>query len=257
MKALFRDKPADFPERCPDGKPMKPLTQVLLDRRATSHFKPDPVPEEYLEPILQFGAQAPSGYNLQPWHFVVVREKENRERLKKAAYNQEKVGEAPVVIIAFAIHEDWKNYIDAIFQEGVRRGFGKPDMVPKIKQQASDFLEHGIPQPVWLNRHTMIAFTTMMLMAETYGLDTAPMEGFDPEAVKREFNLPDDAEVVALMAIGFAKELDKPYAGRLALDEFVFNERYGQRWNGKSSGPPGKDISEQIDRKASETLQPA
>ncbi|HXC36243.1 MAG TPA: nitroreductase family protein, partial [Candidatus Acidoferrales bacterium] len=131
------------------------------------------------------------------------------------------------------------------------------DMVPKIKQQASDFLEHGIPQPVWLNRHTMIAFTTMMLMAETYGLDTAPMEGFDPEAVKREFNLPDDAEVVALMAIGFAKELDKPYAGRLALDEFVFNERYGQRWNGKSSGPPGKDISEQIDRKASETLQPA
>jgi nitroreductase len=87
MKTLFREKPAAFPEHCPDGKPTKPLTQALLDRRATSHFKPNPVPEEYLEAILQFGTQAPSGY-LQPWRFVVVREKENRARLKKVAYNR-------------------------------------------------------------------------------------------------------------------------------------------------------------------------
>jgi nitroreductase len=177
--------------------------------------------------------------------------------LRKAAYNQEKVGEAPVVIIAFAIRDDWKNYIDVIFQEGVRRGFGKPEIVPGIKQQASDFLEKGISQPIWLNRHTMIAVTTMMLMAETYGLDTAPMEGFDAESVKREFGLPENAEVVALLAIGFVKEPDKPYAGRLALEEFVYNERYGQRWDGGNSAAPGKEISEKIDRKASETLQPA
>jgi len=257
MKALFRDKPVGFPEHCPDGSPMKPLTQALLDRRATSHFKPDPVPEEYLEAILQFGAQAPSGYNLQPWRFIVVRDKENRRRLRKAAFDQEKAGEAPVVIIAFAIRDDWKNYIDAIVQEGVRRGVGKPEMIPKIKQQASDFLEHKIPQPVWLSRHTMIAVTTMMLVAETYGLDTAPMEGFDPEAVKREFGLPDDAEVIALLAIGFVKEPDKPYGGRLALEEIVHDERYGQRWNGTDTGPPGREMSEKIDQKASETLQPA
>ena len=257
MKALFRDKPAGFPEHCPDGSPMKPLTQALLDRRATTHFKPDPVPDEYLEAVLQFGAQAPSGYNLQPWRFIVVRDKENRERLKKAAYNQEKVGEAPVIIVAFGLRGDWKNYIDAIFQEGVRRGFGKPEMIPKLKQQASDFLEHGIPQSIWLNRHTTIAVTTMMLVAETYGLDTAPMEGFDPEAVRRECGLPDNAEVVALLGIGFVKEPDKPYGGRLALEEFVFNERYGERWDGKNNGAPGKETTEKIDRKAREMLQPA
>lgn len=228
-----------------------------MDRRATSHFRPDPVPDEYLDAILQFAAQAPSGYNLQPWRFVVVRDRENRERLKKAAYGQEKVGEAPVIIIAFGICDGWKAYIDAIFQEGVRRGFGKQEMIPTIKQLASDFLEKGISKSVWINRHTMIAVTTMMLVAETYGLDTAPMEGFDPVAVKREFNMPDEAEVVALLAIGFVKELEKPYAGRLALDEFVYDERYGQPWNGKISGAPGPEISEKIDRKASEPLQPA
>ena len=198
---------------------MKPLAQVLLDRRATSHFKPEPVPQEYLESILQFAAQAPSGYNLQPWRFIVVREKENRERLKKAAFNQEKISEAPVVIIAFAMKDDWKNYIDAIFDEGVRRGCGKSESVLAIKKQAGNFLEKGISPSVWLNRHTMIAMTTMMLMAEAYGLDTAPMEGFDPQAVGREFGLPDNAEIVALLAIGYGQEPDKPYGGRLALSE--------------------------------------
>jgi nitroreductase len=146
---------------------MKSLTQALLDRRATPHFKPDAVPEEYLEAILQFATQAPSGFNLQPWRFIVVREKANRERLQRAALNQEKVGEAPVVVIAFAIENDWKNYLDAIFDESVRRGFGKPEMIPGLKKQASDFLEKGIPESLWVNRHTMIAVTTMMLVAET------------------------------------------------------------------------------------------
>lgn len=256
---MFQDKPANLPKHCPDGSPLKPLPQVLLDRRATSHFKPDPVPAEYLEAILQLAAQAPSGYNLQPWRFIVVRKKENRLRLQKAAFNQEKVAEAPVIVIAFAIQDDWKNHLDAIFQEGVRRGFGKPETAPQIKKQAADFLEKGIPQPLWLNRHTMIAVTTMMLAAEAYGFDTAPMEGFDPQAVKKEFGLPENAEVIALLAIGFVKEPDKPYGGRLALNEFVYDEQFGRRWNGNGAaqGPPGNDITEEIQRKAEETLQPA
>jgi nitroreductase len=259
MKTLFQEKPASFPERCPDGRPMKPLVQALLDRRDTSHFKPDPIPQEYLDAILQFAAQAPSSYNLQPWRFIVVREKENRERLQKAAYDQEKVSEAPVIIIMFAIQDDWKNYIDAIFQEGIRRGIGKPEMVSQIKEQASNYLEKGIAQPVWLNRHTMIAFTTMMLVAETYGFDTAPMEGFDPQTVKKEFGLPENAEVIALLAIGYAKEPDKSYGGRLTLSEFVYDEQYGKRWNGNGAtkGAPGKDMVDTIERKASEKLQPA
>jgi len=134
MKAMFQDRPVAYPKNCPDGSVIKPLTQALLERRATSHFKPDPVPEKYLEAILKFAAQAPSGYNLQPWRFIVVRDKANRARLRQAAFNQEKISEAPVIIIAFAIKDDWKNYIDAIFDEGVRRGCGQAGAVPAIKK---------------------------------------------------------------------------------------------------------------------------
>jgi len=257
MKTMFQNQPSVYPRHCPDGKAAKMLTQALLERRATSHFKPDPVPEEYLEAILQFAAQAPSGYNLQPWRFIVVREKVNRERLQKAAFNQLKVSEAPVVVIAFAIKDDWKNYLDDIFQEGIRRGLGQPEMLPGLKKLASDFLEHQIPAPAWLNRQTMIAVTTMMLVAESYGLDTAPMEGFDPHAIRREFGLPDQAEVVALLAMGYGKGPDKPYGGRLALSETVYDERFGRPWssNGKSADLAAKEISEE--KMVPETLQPA
>jgi nitroreductase len=225
----FQEKPAQFPTHQVNGAPLKPLTQVLLERRATQHFKPDPVPPEYLEAILKFGAQAPSGYNLQPWRFVVVRDAENRKRLQKAAFDQAKISEAPVVIIAFAIKEQWKDFSSAIFEEGARRGMGKIEHAERQKKKSLDFL-NTLPAEAWLNRHTMIAFTTMMFVAEAYGLDTAPMEGFDSEAVKREFGLPENAVVIALLAIGFREGADKVYGGRLDLEHFVFAEKFGEPW---------------------------
>ena len=78
----MQDQPRSFPTTRPDGSALKPITQVLLDRRATAHFLPDEVPAEYLDAMLRFAAQAPSGYNLQPWRFVVVRDPENRKRLQ-------------------------------------------------------------------------------------------------------------------------------------------------------------------------------
>ena len=259
MNTKFQDQPSVYPKHCPDGKAVKTLAQTLLERRATSHFKSDPVPEEYLDAILQFAAQAPSGYNLQPWRFIVVREKVNRQRLQRVAFNQEKISEAPVILIAFAIKDDWKNYIDDIFQEGIRRGFGQPEMLPGLKKMASDFLETQIEAPIWLNRHTMIAVTTMMLVAESYGLDTAPMEGFDPEAIRREFGLPDQAEIVALLAMGYGKGPDKPYCGRLALAEMVYDENLSRPWNsnGKSPDLAAKEASETIVREMPDMLEPA
>src|SRR5205085_7703445 len=101
------------------------------------------------------------------------------------------------------------------------------ETIEQAKKGAFDFLSHQ-SMAAWVNRHTMIAVTTMMLVAETYGFDTAPMEGFDAAAVKREFGVPDEAEVVVLLAIGRAQMPDKPYAGRFPLDRIVFTERYGQ-----------------------------
>jgi nitroreductase len=213
----------------PEGVVLKPLPHVLLERRATSHFQPDPVPGQILQAVLELAAQAPSGYNLQPWRFIVVRDAENRKRLQKAAMDQAKVGEAPVVVIALGMKEESKQCIEEVLREGASRGAGRLEDVPATAAQAREFLD-SFPMPVWVNRHTMIALTTLMVAAETYGLDTAPMEGFDPQAVKREFGVPDEAEVVALLAMGKAQPPDKAYPGRFPLSRIVFSERYGEPW---------------------------
>ena len=225
----MKDRPTNFPATRPGGEPLKPITQVLLERRATPHFTDEEVPEEYLNAILSLASQAPSGYNLQPWRFIVVRDEENRKRLQRVARNQPKVAEAPVVIIAFGMKEEWKEHAGEVLREGAERGAGKLDAWEMMRDKAVKALAE-VPIEVWLNRQTMIALTTMMLVAEAYGFDTAPMEGFDAPGVKREFGLPDEAEVCALLAIGRAAQPDKVYTGRFELDRIVYSERYGAKW---------------------------
>ncbi len=50
-------------------------------RRSIRKFKPDPVPDLYIEKILEAARWAMSGGNGQPWQFVVVKKKETREKL--------------------------------------------------------------------------------------------------------------------------------------------------------------------------------
>ena len=207
----------------------KPFMQVILARRATAHFTDDPVAEEDLNEILGLAAQAPSGFNLQPWRFIVVREPENRKRLQKVAMNQEKIAEAPVVVIALGMKEEFKQRAEEIYLQGAKRGVGRPEHASSSVQRALDFIA-TLRADLWVNRHTMIAFTVMMLAAEALGYDTAPMEGFDAAGVKREFGIPEEAEVVALLAIGKARLPDKPYGGRMELKRIVFRESFGKQW---------------------------
>ncbi len=222
---MLQDQPSDLPRERPDGRPLKSFLETILERRATTHFTDEAIPDEYLDAILACAAQAPSGFNLQPWRFVVVRDPANRERLRKAAMNQAKVAEAAAVVIALGMKEAWREHVDEVLDEGVLRGIAKPAELEKSKRGALAFLDEQ-PMEVWVTRHTMIATTYLMLAAEAYGFATAPMEGFDPNAVRREFDIPAEAEVVALVAIGRAKDPIKPYPGRFAIEEIVHRERF-------------------------------
>jgi nitroreductase len=226
----------DRPTRVPAARNgwLKPITQAILERRATVAFTDDAVPDDVLGAILQLGLQAPSGYNLQPWRFIVVRDPANRARLQSVANDQAKVSQAPIVVIAVGLREAWRAEMDEVFLEGLKRGLVKrPADVTRGQEAATRFLD-GMSRDVWVNRHTMIAVTYMMLVAEAYGYDTAPMEGFDAEGVKREFGIPDDAEVVALLGIGRARPPDKPYPGRFPVDRMVYAESFGTPWSERS-----------------------
>lgn len=208
----------------------RPFHAIIGERRATRHFTDEEVPDEAITEILRDASQAPSGYNLQPWRFLIVRDAENRRKLRTAAFDQEKITEAPVVIVALAPRTGWRERMDEVFAESVRRGALSVEGIEKTKQGATDFIS-SLDPAVWLNRHTMIAFTFLMLAAEAHGWDTAPMEGFDAAAVRKVFNLPADTEVVALLAIGRAREPDSVFPGRFPVERIAFAENLSTPWS--------------------------
>lgn len=56
--------------------------QALLTRRSIRRYRPDPIPEQDLQEILEAGLYAPSGVNLQPWYFVAVQSQEALDEVK-------------------------------------------------------------------------------------------------------------------------------------------------------------------------------
>jgi nitroreductase len=203
---------------------------LIRRRRATPHFRDDPVPERVIVSALTLAGQAPSGYNFQPWRFLVLRDGDRRASLRKAAYDQAKITEAPVVIVAYGQREGWKDYMDEIISTRKQSTGGGTAEPEKLKMTATTFVARLSPI-VWLNRQVMIGFTYLMLAFEALGWDTAPMEGFDGAKVRAALGLPDDAEVVALLAVGRAVDPRTPNPGRLDVSKFGFNEVVGRPFN--------------------------
>src|SRR5215831_17381612 len=87
----------------------KLLSEAIRERRATPSFEDVPIHSADLEKIVRAGLAAPSAYNLQPWRFVVVRDREQKKKLREAAFGQAKVEEASAVIVACGDPQGWTN----------------------------------------------------------------------------------------------------------------------------------------------------
>ena len=81
-------------------------------RRTVREFKPDPIPEEVVYKILQAGRWAPSSSNSQPWHFVVVQERDTLKKLGAVATQGAFIANAPLAI-AIVVDNATRPQLDA------------------------------------------------------------------------------------------------------------------------------------------------
>jgi len=72
--------------------------ECIRTRRTVREFKPDPVPDDIVHKLLQAGRWAPSSSNTQPWHFVVVRDRETIAAIGQIATQGAFIGQAPLAI---------------------------------------------------------------------------------------------------------------------------------------------------------------
>jgi iodotyrosine deiodinase len=65
--------------------------EIMKQRRTIREFSDKPVPQEVIENCIAAAGTAPNGANMQPWHFVVVSDKDIKKRIREAAEEEEKI----------------------------------------------------------------------------------------------------------------------------------------------------------------------
>ena len=57
------------------------LLELVKARRSIRRYKPDPIPDDYIDKIIEVARHAPSGFNMQPWEFVVIKDTGLRDKI--------------------------------------------------------------------------------------------------------------------------------------------------------------------------------
>ena len=185
---------------------MLTVTQAAEARRSIRKYEPAPIPRADLEEILRVTGLAPSPWNLQPWRFVIVEDADTKAKLQAAAYGQPQVGAAPAVIVMYS---DMTNTLETI-EETIHPGM--PDHVKAATDIRTTFANMSEnDRHAWGFAEANIALGFLLLTAQAHGYSTSSMLGFVPDTVKTLLDLPADARIPALIAIGRGAEDGFPH----------------------------------------------
>lgn len=207
------------------------VIQVLKERRSINFFDAArEISDDKILELLDLANLSPSSFNLQPWKVIVVKNSERKKVLRQCALNQPKVEEASVVLIMVvdpkAVEENRERVLDS-WQE---LGYMKPEMREMYAELMKNLYgtEDSLRRKIFAVKNTALYAMNVMIVAKGLGIDTHPMDGFDEDCIKREFNIPDDKIIPMLIAVGYLRPRITllPRAFRRSIKEFVKFEKY-------------------------------
>lgn len=148
---------------------------LVRTRRSIRKYRPEPIPQDALERVIQAALLAPwgdGGSKVPPTRLIVARDQDTRHQIMRLCEDQRFIAEAPVVIIAYA-------------------------------QETKAYSRGG-----WMGRYSVIvdvsiAMDHLMLAARAEGLGTCWIGSFDNDGLRSLFSLPEGVNVIAVMPIGY------------------------------------------------------
>lgn len=173
------------------------LFEAIRGRRSIRSYGRGDFPEDDLKAILEAAICAPSAGNLQPWEFVIVKDNERKRALAEAAYGQDFITEAPVVIVVCA----------------------------NRTRSASRYKERG--RSLYSIQDTAAAIQNILLAAYALGYGSCWVGAFDEEKAARIVHTPPEVRPVAIIPVGRPME-SPPARSRLSLDKVAHFEDFGQ-----------------------------
>ncbi len=191
------------------------------------------ISDEDLNFILETARLSPSSFGFEPWHFVVVQNKELRTKLKDNAWGATaKLDTASHFIIGLTLKSPLMKYDSPYLKEFMENVQQLPENVVKGKGemfevfQKSDFdLTDDRKIFDWASKQCYIALGNMMTAAAMIGIDSCPIEGFNQKKtekiLKEDFGI-DTGKFGLSYMVAFGYRVNEPRAKtRRKLNEIV------------------------------------
>ena len=169
------------------------VLEAAAKRRSIRRYKTNPVRDQVLQRVLEAARLAPSGKNLQPWKFIVVKNQTLKDQLGEASNRQFFMATAPLIIVAC----------------------GYPD---------SCYSRLGRYMKSW-PVDVAVALEHLILQAAEEGLGTCWIGAFEEEKVKEILGIPREVKVLALTPLGYPDEVPSARR-RKSLEEIVSYDGY-------------------------------
>jgi nitroreductase len=180
---------------------MADTMKTIMQRRSIRRYRDKDIPDEVLNNLLEAVRWAPSWANTQAWEIVVVKDRNNKEKIQTAVSSRNPsylaLVNAPVLLVVCA----------------------------QLKKSGYYNEEYPTKFGDWFMYDLGLATENLCLAAHDAGLGTVIVGLFDHDRVGEIINLPADHEVVVLVPLGYPDHEPKP-PRRRETGEFVHQERF-------------------------------
>lgn len=173
--------------------------EAIIRRKSIRRFEKKAVDDKLVGVLLFMATQAPSAGNVQDWRFVVVKDEEQKKKLYKAAWEQDCIINAPLVIV---VCSDVKSI-------GLKYGKRGEDL--------------------YSIQDTAAAVENILLSAYALGLAACWVGAFDEDGVKAVVGLPEHIRPYALLPIGYPAE-DPKKPDRIDFDNLTWLNKWGEKY---------------------------
>ncbi len=196
--------------------------QAIYERRAVKNFDAAHIiPSDIKSKILDAAKQSPSSFNIQHWRLLDIVDKNLRQEVREAAWNQAQITDASVALLLcvdIKAHEKepsryWKNAPDDIRNYLVSAIGNFYNDKPQLQRDEA-------------MRSAGLIAQTIMLASKALGYDSCPMIGLDFDKVAKLVNLPADYAIGMMITIGKQIQPAREKGGFLPTNEFIRENRF-------------------------------
>jgi len=208
--------------------PVAPDTVLsqLAWRYATKKFDPTKkIAPELWAKLEQAVVLSPSSYGLQPWKFIVVTDREVRQRLHLVSYQQPQILDASHLVVFAARNPPTPADVERHVQRTAQVRGQTPESLETLRKAMLGSLSRMTEAEAhaWAARQAYIALGVFLLAAAMMGVDACPMEGFQPDQYDEILGLKMRGLASVVIATAGYRHPDDAY-GKLPKSRFAVDE---------------------------------